>query len=73
MLTGFATAVGLVTAPFATRENVVTPAAWRAAQVNLATLSTNAVHRVISGATHASLLEVRTDTAPAGSATRRRK
>ena len=36
-------------------------AKWFAAQDNLATLSTNTVHRVISGATHASLLEAQDD------------
>jgi pimeloyl-ACP methyl ester carboxylesterase len=36
-------------------------AAWLSAQDNLATLSTNTIHRVISGATHASLLEAQTD------------
>lgn len=36
-------------------------AAWLSAQDDLATLSTNAIHRVVSGATHASLLEAEND------------
>ena len=36
-------------------------AAWLVAQDDLAKLSTNTVHRVVSGATHASLLEVQAD------------
>jgi pimeloyl-ACP methyl ester carboxylesterase len=37
--------------------------AWLSAQNDLATLSTNTIHRVISGATHASLLEAENDAA----------
>ena len=35
--------------------------AWLSAQNDLATLSTNTTHRVIAGATHASLLEAESD------------
>jgi pimeloyl-ACP methyl ester carboxylesterase len=38
-------------------------AAWRSAQNDLATLSTNTIHRVVRGATHASLLEAENDAA----------
>jgi pimeloyl-ACP methyl ester carboxylesterase len=37
--------------------------AWLSAQDNLATLSTNTIHRVVLGATHASLLEAESDAA----------
>jgi pimeloyl-ACP methyl ester carboxylesterase len=39
------------------------PATWTAAQNHLATLSTNSVHRVIAGATHASLTSEQRDAA----------
>jgi hypothetical protein len=38
-------------------------AAWLSAQNELATLSTNTIRRVVSGAIHASLLEVESDAA----------
>ncbi|WP_433364658.1 hypothetical protein ACQPZX_34345 [Actinoplanes sp. CA-142083] len=38
-------------------------AAWTAAQNHLATLSTGSVHRIVPGATHASLIDARGDAA----------
>ncbi len=38
-------------------------AAWTAAQNHLATLSTNSVHRVVAGATHATLVAEQRDAA----------
>lgn len=45
-------------------------AGWASAQDDLATLSTNSVHRVVPGATHASLLEDRADAAVSSRAIR---
>jgi len=45
-------------------------AGWRSAQDDLATLSTNRVHRLVRGATHASLLDDRADAAVSSRAIR---
>jgi hypothetical protein len=45
-------------------------AGWAAQQGDLATLSTDSVHRTISGATHASLINDKTDAAQSSRAIR---
>jgi hypothetical protein len=56
--------LAVVTAPEEAQEG------WRALQDDLAALSTNSVHRVVPGATHASLITDKADAAESSDAIR---